>query len=66
MAEYNPSKIIKDGNTYNFRDNTKIPLSGTNALAGSIVPDTDNSYDFGSSSYKLRYIYIVILHMLRI
>ena len=57
MAEYNPSKIIKDGNTYNFRDNTKIPLTGTNALAGSIVPSTDNSYDFGSSSYKLRYVY---------
>ena len=38
-------------------DNTKIPLSGTNALAGSIVPSTDNSYDFGSSSYKLRYVY---------
>ena len=57
MAEYSPSKIIKDGNTYNFRDNTKIPLSGTNALAGSIVPSTDNSYDFGSSSYKLRYVY---------
>ena len=38
-------------------DNTKIPLSGTNELAGSIVPATDNSYDFGSSTYKLRYIY---------
>ena len=34
-----------------------IPLAGTNALAGSIVPSTDNSYDFGSSSYKLRYVY---------
>ena len=38
-------------------DTSKIPLSGTNSLAGSIVPDTDNSYDFGSSSYKLRYVY---------
>ena len=57
MATYSPSKITKDGNTYNFTDDTKIPLSGTNALAGSIVPDTDNSYDFGSSSYKLRYVY---------
>ena len=38
-------------------DNTKIPLSGTNALAGSIVPNTDNAYDFGSSTYKLRYVY---------
>ena len=57
MATYSPSKITKDGNTYNFTDATKIPLAGTNALAGSIVPDTDNAYDFGSSSYKLRYIY---------
>lgn len=51
MAEYSPSKIIKDGNTYNFRDNTKIPLAGTNALAGSIVPDTDNAYNLGDSTY---------------
>ena len=57
MATYSPSKITKDGNTYNFTDNTKIPLSGTNALAGSIIPSTDNSYDFGSSTYKLRYVY---------
>ena len=57
MAEYSPSKITKDGNIYNFTDATKIPLSGTNALAGSIVPSTNNSYDFGSSSYKLRYVY---------
>lgn len=57
MATYSPSKITKDGNTYNFTDATKIPLSGTNALAGSIIPETDNSYDFGSSSYKLRYVY---------
>ena len=57
MAEYNPSKIIKDGNTYNFTDNTKIPLTGTNALAGSIIPSTDNTYDFGSSTYKIRYVY---------
>lgn len=57
MATYSPSKITKDGNTYNFTDSTKIPLAGTNALAGSIVPDTDNTYDFGSSTYKLRYVY---------
>ena len=34
-----------------------IPKSGTTALSGSIIPDTDNSYDFGSSSYKLRCVY---------
>ena len=38
-------------------DTSKIPLTGTNALAGSIVPETDNTYDLGSSSYGLRYIY---------
>ena len=52
MATYSPSKITKDGNTYNFTDATKIPLAGTNALAGSIVPDTDNAYDFGNSGYR--------------
>ena len=52
MAEYNPSKIIKDGNTYNFRDNTKIPLTGTNALAGSIVPTSSGSCSLGSTTKK--------------
>ena len=28
-----------------------IPLSGTNALSGSIVPSTDNAYNFGNSTY---------------
>ena len=54
-----PSKTSDLTNDSGFitSDNTKIPLAGTNALAGSIVPSTDNAYDFGSSSYKLRYIY---------
>lgn len=51
MAEYNPSKIIKDGNTYNFRDTTKIPLSGSNQISGSLIPSTGNAYDLGSSTY---------------
>ena len=38
-------------------DNTKIPLAGSNALAGSIVPNTDNAYDLGGSTYRLRCIY---------
>lgn len=61
MAEYSPSKIIKDGNTYNFTDTTKIPLSGTNALAGSIVPSEGFLYDLGSSSknYKSIFTYSV-------
>ena len=57
MATYSPSKITKDGNTYNFTDATKIPLAGTNALAGSIVPDTNNAYDFGSSNYGFKNVY---------
>ena len=57
MAEYNPSKIIKDGNTYNFTDTTKIPLAGTNALAGSIVPSTDNAVDIGTSSKNIKMLY---------
>jgi hypothetical protein len=57
MATYSPSKITKDGNTYNFTDTTKIPLAGTNALAGSIVPDTDNAYILGDSSYGFANIY---------
>lgn len=54
-----PTKTSDLSNDSGFitADNTKIPLSGTNSLAGSIVPNTDNSYDFGSSTYKLRYIY---------
>lgn len=54
MATYSPSKITKDGNTYNFTDDTKIPLAGTSALAGSIVPSTNNAYDLGSTSYRFR------------
>ena len=57
MATYSPSKITKDGNTYNFTDATKIPLSGTNALAGSIVPSTDNSVDIGSSTKNIKAVY---------
>ena len=57
MATYSPSKITKDGNTYNFTDTTKIPLAGTNALSGSIVPSTDNSIDLGSSSKNIKMLY---------
>ena len=57
MAEYNPSKIIKDGNTYNFRDTTKIPLSGSNQISGSLIPATDNSIDVGSSTKNIKTLY---------
>ena len=52
MAEYSPSKIIKDGNTYNFRDTTKIPLAGSNQISGSLIPSTDGTVNLGSSSKK--------------
>ena len=52
MAEYNPSKIIKDGNTYNFRDTTKIPLAGSNQISGDLIPSSDGTVNLGSSSKK--------------
>lgn len=52
MAEYNPSKIIKDGNTYNFRDTTKIPLAGSNEISGDLIPSTDGTVNLGSSTNK--------------
>ena len=58
MAEYNPSKIIKDGNTYNFRDTTKIPLAGSNEISGSLIPSTDGTVNFGSPSYQWNNAYI--------
>ena len=58
MAEYNPSKIIKDGNTYNFRDNTKIPLAGSNQISGSLIPSTDGTVNLGSPSYQWNNAYI--------
>jgi hypothetical protein len=39
------------------RDSTKVPLSGTTDMTGSIVPTTDNAIDLGSSSKRWRYIY---------
>ena len=62
MATYSPSKITKDGNTYNFTDTTKIPLTGTNELAGSIIPDTDFSYDLGSSSNNLKRVFTHVIY----
>ena len=54
-----PSKTSDLTNDSGFitSDNTKIPLAGTNALAGSIVPDTNNAYDFGSSNYGFKNVY---------
>ena len=38
--------------TYDIHDANAIPLAGTNALAGSIVPDTDNAYRLGNSNMR--------------
>ena len=58
MAEYNPSKIIKDGNTYNFRDDSKIPLAGSNKISGDLIPSTDGTVNLGSLSYQWDQAYI--------
>ena len=34
-----------------------IPLAGTNALSGSIVPSTDNNYNLGDSSHNYASVY---------
>ena len=39
-------------------DNTKIPLAGTNALAGSIVPSRDNVYTMGSITNQFGFIHV--------
>ena len=43
--------------TYDIHDANAVPRSGTNELSGSIVPNTDNAYDLGGSTYGLRCIY---------
>ena len=57
MAEYSPSKIIKDGNTYNFRDTTKIPLAGSNQISGSLIPSVTESVNLGSLNNVYNTIY---------
>ena len=38
--------------TYDIHDADAIPRSGTNALSGSIVPNTDAAYNLGSDDYR--------------
>ena len=38
-------------------DNTKIPLAGSNAISGSLIPSTDNSIDVGSSTKNIKRLY---------
>ena len=46
-----------DGNNYLLRDNTKIPLAGSNQISGSLIPATDNAYNLGDSTYGFKDIY---------
>ena len=41
----------------NTADDTKIPLAGSNAISGSLIPATDNSIDIGSSTKNLKMLY---------
>ena len=43
MAEYSPSKIIKDGNTYNFTDANAVPRSGGAVIRGDELCKTVNT-----------------------
>ena len=59
MATYSPSKITKDGNTYNFTDANAVPRSGGAVLTGWLFARTvndshatycgGNSFDNGAS-----------------
>lgn len=40
-----------------------VPVTGTSALAGSIVPSTDNAYDLGDSTYGFKDIYTNKLYL---
>ena len=55
-----PTKTSDLTNDSNFitEDTTKIPLAGTNALSGNIIPSTDNSYNFGDSSHNFKKVYV--------
>ena len=46
-----------DGNNYLLRDNSKIPLSGSNQISGDLVPATDNSYNLGSATNNYNTVY---------
>ena len=39
-------------------DTTKIPLAGSNAISGSLIPATADAYDLGGSSYQWNNAYI--------
>ena len=38
-------------------DDTKIPLAGSNAISGDLIPSTDNSIDIGSSTKNIKMLY---------
>ena len=40
-----------------YVDTTKIPLAGSNAISGSLIPATDNAIDIGSSTNNIKMLY---------
>ena len=55
-----PTKTSDLSNDSGFitEDNTKIPLAGSNAISGSLIPATTDAYDLGGSSYQWNNAYI--------
>ena len=49
MATYSPSKITKDGNTYNFTDANAVPRSGGAVMTGQNLFKTTNFETFNLS-----------------
>ena len=40
-----------------YVDTTKIPLAGSNAISGSLIPATDNAIDIGSNTKNIKMLY---------
>jgi hypothetical protein len=59
MADVELNSISNgNGTNYLVRDNTKIPLSGSNQISGSLIPATDNSVNLGDSTYGFASFYV--------
>ena len=63
MATYSPSKITKDGNTYNFTDANAVDLTNNQTVGGNkeftgtttahdVIPGATDTYSLGSSTNK--------------
>lgn len=49
-------------NRIHIQDDTKIPLTGSSAISGNLVPSTTNANDLGSSTNEWNNIYGHIIH----